>query len=126
MEQQQEILDGGPAFPHGNPATGGEPGMSLRQHYAGQAMAALVMQGFDIEQTPPLAFETADAMIRTSSTPPQRVEQPFDPATLTNDERAAMDRLTGWFYFDDLPADLKARATKTHEFVQVDLDSIPF
>lgn len=130
-----EFDDGGPAFaaaglaglPNGD-FIYGQTGMSLRQHYAGKAMAALVAQGFDIEQTPPLAFETADAMIRAGHNPPQQIEKPFDPATLTNDERAAMDRLTGWLYFDDLPVDLKARATATAQFLKSDVadDGIPF
>lgn len=122
--------DGGPAFPatEQNGCNSGVPGMSLRQHYAGKAMAALVMQGFDIEQTPDMAFETADAMIRAGNNPPKKLEQPFDPAKLTNDERAAMDRLTGWPYFDDLPTELKERATATAAFLKTDFadDSIPF
>jgi len=29
--------DGGPAFAHGDPTHGGDPGMSLRDYFAGQA-----------------------------------------------------------------------------------------
>ena len=31
--------DGGPAFGHGNPEQGGDPGMTLHQYYIGQALA---------------------------------------------------------------------------------------
>lgn len=50
------IDDGGPAFPvPGNPAT--MPGMSLRDWFAGQAMASLVQHQHVTENLPP---ENAD------------------------------------------------------------------
>lgn len=120
------IDDGGPAFPSADPYV--HDGMSLRQHYAGKAMAALVMQGFDIEQTPPIAFETADAMIRASHTPPQKVEQPFDPAKLTRIERDALGHLTSTGLLIRLPADVRAMASACAEFVEPaeEDDGIPF
>ena len=37
--------DGGPAFAHGNPEQGGDPGMSLRDYFAGQALAGILACG---------------------------------------------------------------------------------
>lgn len=42
-----KVFDGGPAFAHGNPGDGGHPGMSLRDWYAGMAMAAYINAGFN-------------------------------------------------------------------------------
>jgi hypothetical protein len=147
--------DGGPAFPVSNfstamPGTVEEGkrmarGMSLRQHYAGllmqgelttcgvpgEACDALVKAAHDrgmdpIDLMAQNAMDGADALIRASACPPQRIYVPFDPATLTNDQRAAMDRLIDWLYFDDLPEDVKANAKAVNRFIQMGDDSIPF
>lgn len=34
--------DGDPAFGHGDPTHGGEPGMSLRDYFAGQALGGVM------------------------------------------------------------------------------------
>ncbi len=39
-----ERNDGGPAFGHGNPEQGGSSGMSLRDWFAGQALAGFMAQ----------------------------------------------------------------------------------
>ena len=61
MSAQQN--DGGPAFPR-EYVTNGVPGMSLRDWFAGQAMAAFIasseMNGNDTAET---AYAFADAMI---------------------------------------------------------------
>jgi hypothetical protein len=36
------VKDGGQAFPVGNPTHGGEPGMTLRDWFAGQALAGIL------------------------------------------------------------------------------------
>ena len=38
----KHIEDGGPAFAYGNPEQGGDAGMSLRDWFAGQALAATI------------------------------------------------------------------------------------
>jgi hypothetical protein len=38
--------DGGPAFAQGNPEPGGDVGMSLRDYFAGQALAGILAGGF--------------------------------------------------------------------------------
>lgn len=145
-----ENFDGGPAFPiteqHGS--NSGMPGMSLRQHYAGllmqteamtcgvpgEACEALVKAAHDKGMDPmdPIdlmaqnAMDGADALIRASACPPQRVHVPFDPLKLTNDERAAMDRLVNWDCFDDLPEDVKANAKAVARSLKDDDFSIPF
>lgn len=150
-----ENFDGGPAFPVSNfstamPGTVEDAqrmarGMSLRQYYAGllmqgdlltcgvpgEACEALVRAAADkgmdpIDLMAQNAMDGADALIRASACPPQRVAVPFDPAALTNDERAAMDRLVSWIYFDDLPKDIKANAKAVAEWVKGDDFSIPF
>lgn len=67
--------DGGPAFPSehaittaaGYPVRGPHQGMSLRQHYAGQAMVAMISGSWpdahDREEIAKRAFHMADAMI---------------------------------------------------------------
>lgn len=59
--------NGGPAFGHGNPQDGGDPGMSLRDWFAGQALAGEVQ--FDATRSPANiardAYATADAMLST-------------------------------------------------------------
>ena len=143
-----ETTNGGPAFPvPGLQHDDGFNGMTLRQYYAGQLMQgelltcgvpgeacdALVAKAAELRMDPVdvmavNAMEGADALIRASAIPPQRVEQPFDPAHLTNDERAAMNRLKDWIYFDDLPVDIRDRVGKTALFLEREdsNDSIPF
>ncbi len=149
--------DGGQAFPVSNfstamPGTVEEGmrmarGMTLRQYYAGQLMqselmtcgvpgeacAALAQRAADMRMDPmdvmaANAMEGADALIRASAIPPQRIEQPFDPAVLTSGECEAMERLTWWNGFGDLPAEIQARATKTAEYLKAvgEDDGIPF
>lgn len=140
--------NGGPAFPvPGLQHDDSFNGMTLRQYYAGQLMQgelltcgvpgeacdALIRRAADLGWDPvdvmaANAMEGADALIRASAIPPQRVEQPFDPERLTNDERAAMNRLNDWLYFDDLPEDIKDRVRKTALFLEREAneDSIPF
>jgi hypothetical protein len=61
--------DGGPAFAHGNPEQGGDPGMTLRDWFAGQALDDCLRhadrfkagwQAYAAEQ----AYEVADAMLK--------------------------------------------------------------
>lgn len=80
--------DGGPAFPHHgtavHPHTGclyatEDPGMSLRDHFAGQAMAAIIGLGGGYKYTDPAtnvaqeaardAYVMADAMLAARTTP---------------------------------------------------------
>lgn len=143
-----ETTNGGPAFPPHAQSTASEyMGMTLRQYYAGQLMQgelltcgvpgeacdALVAKAAELRMDPVdvmamNAMEGADALIRASAIPPQRVEQPFDPAVLTLGESEAMERLTWWNGFGDLPADIQARATQTAEYLKSvnQDDDIPF
>lgn len=145
------IDDGGPASPfdeknddgthyHGN------PGMSLRQHYAGLFMKAELMMcsvpgapaealGRYVSQTGESRLDamagnamlSADALIRASHTPPQKVEQPFDVAMLTRQERGALVNLRSHWNFHSLPADIKAKSEAAAEFVEPsEDDGIPF
>ena len=66
--------NGGPAFAHGNPTHGGDPGMTLRQWYAGQALKGILSFNGDYGSTekPYLAdacFQWADAMIAEGKKP---------------------------------------------------------
>lgn len=60
-----EIKDGGPAFPfaaeYGHPAACG--GMSLRDYFAGQALAGLMANGLGSSAVK-TAYDMADAMLR--------------------------------------------------------------
>lgn len=62
--------NGGPAFGHGNPEQGGDPGMSLRDWFAGQALAGLVMltaateEEFRPDRIALMAGDIADAMLK--------------------------------------------------------------
>lgn len=68
-----KINDGGPAYPityqeldaHGNPRTGAIvlPGKTLRQWYAGQALAGLCVNMVSVKQDVEAAFKYADAML---------------------------------------------------------------
>jgi hypothetical protein len=63
--------DGGPAFPIESTATPYAPGMTLRDWFAGQAMTAAAIQGFDdgatVDQNASIAavwaYAIADAML---------------------------------------------------------------
>ena len=60
-----KIKDGGQAFPTGNPTHGGHEGMTLRQWYAGQALAGSNWDktGLDEKGVAELCFVIADAML---------------------------------------------------------------
>jgi len=57
--------DGGPAFPE-TPLSGGHPGMSLRDYFAGMSLQGLRSSGslVDSERAARLSYEDADAMLR--------------------------------------------------------------
>lgn len=69
MRDQAE--NGGPAFAHGNPEQGGDPGMSLRDWFAGQALVGLLsgywgnpeMSGLDPAMLADEAYRQASAML---------------------------------------------------------------
>ena len=54
-----------PAFPMGDPTNGGYDGMTLRDWFAGQALAGLLAHasGEDPFKSPAMAFTLADAML---------------------------------------------------------------
>ena len=57
--------DGGPAFGHGTHKDGGDPGMSLRDYFAGQALVAFrCNEGVMIESLAENAYLVADAMLK--------------------------------------------------------------
>jgi hypothetical protein len=70
--------DGGPAFPrpHSHMMAPSQTGMTLRQHYAGQAMMGVIGDGHtmwdssmfqcDTDQIADFAFRMADSMIERS------------------------------------------------------------
>jgi len=140
--------NGGPAFPvPGLQHDDGFNGMTLRQYFAGKLMHAELMtcgvpgeacdalvqaaadKGMDpIDLMAQNSMDGADALIRASANPPQRVVVPFDPSTLTTGELDAMERMTWWTHFSDLPADIKERATKSAEYLKAvgEDDGIPF
>jgi hypothetical protein len=65
------INDGGPAFPRH--AYDGHDGMSLRDWFAGQALAGLLREGIDIYgtgDTAVTAYKVADAMLRVREVKP--------------------------------------------------------
>lgn len=58
------IDDGGPAFGHGDHTHGGAPGMSLRDWFAGQALAGLISPEYaNAEIAAETAYMVADAML---------------------------------------------------------------
>jgi hypothetical protein len=75
----EKINDGGPAFPNSKPTTG-EDGMSLRDWFAGQALAGLVgsecihlaiPNGAQTDKSmAQMSFELADAMLRAREVQP--------------------------------------------------------
>ena len=56
------IDDGGPAVPFYE-GHGGVPGMTLRDYFAGQALAGPCADGWQIESVVKCCYEIADAMI---------------------------------------------------------------
>ena len=60
----QPIADGGPAFPVDKPGCCDMKGMSLRDWFAGQALAGIRLDGASIDGDAGLAYEIADAMIQ--------------------------------------------------------------
>ena len=70
MKFRTEERGGGPAFGHGNPEQGGDPGMSLRDWFAGQALAGIMAchshEGFSLHPSDcaSWAFDVADAMLK--------------------------------------------------------------
>lgn len=59
--------DGGPAFGHGDPTNGGDPGMSKREVYALGALVGLLTRPVDLHDPEALAnccFDLADAMLK--------------------------------------------------------------
>ena len=73
----EAIEDGGPAYPLKEPLTSDALGMSLRDHYAGLALAALIgKEDKDYQNRGPKAvpilaawaWEYADAMLRARAT----------------------------------------------------------
>jgi hypothetical protein len=65
------INDGGPAFPR--PMVAAAPGMTLRDWFAGQAMAGLVsyvVEGATFENVAEDAYKAADAMLKAREVKP--------------------------------------------------------
>lgn len=59
-----------PAFGHGNHEQGGDPGMSLRDYFAGQALAGLLPSKYVIGGADKIAhdcYELADKMLNRRS-----------------------------------------------------------
>ena len=57
------IDDGGPAFPNNDEHGCGYTGMTLRDYFAGQALAASCPIGYPVKGIAKRAYEAADAMI---------------------------------------------------------------
>lgn len=60
--------DGGQAFPHGDPFHGGDTGMTLRDWFAGQALAGMMahpepIRMADVPSVASDAYALADAML---------------------------------------------------------------
>ena len=81
-------MDNPQAFPHGNPTDGGDIGMTLRDYFAGQALAGICGNGQLLKQMPAtlaaskqfgpdlieaaycnMAYKFADAMLAGRSKP---------------------------------------------------------
>ena len=67
MKSSQQIeAEGGPAFAHGNAVQGGSSGMTLRDWFAGQALAGLMASGplaCSLAESAEEAYQNADAML---------------------------------------------------------------
>lgn len=77
------INDGGPAFPHDNQELGGghrtaQPGMSLRDWFAGQALVGLLHPGYETDSmnAPEHAYRLADAMLAAREAQPPAAADP--------------------------------------------------
>jgi len=102
------INDGGPAFPHHETTSTGEPfhdhlGMSLRDYFAGQALAGLLASQIHGMTNVPskgpfarLAFDAADAMLAEKSKGTQ--EHSHIPAVVAKEMRKCVVaiRNEGW------------------------------
>ena len=59
------------AFPHGNPTHGGDIGMTLRDYFAGLALASIVgsveFNAATCSQLAEVAYQCADAMLKERS-----------------------------------------------------------
>ena len=65
------INDGGPAFPAGNLTHGGHEGMTLRDWFAGQALAGMLIgEWLSDKGVATLAYEYADAMLAAREVKP--------------------------------------------------------
>jgi hypothetical protein len=68
------INDGGQAFPAGNPTHGGHEGMTLRDWFAGQALAGMGVEctsdEFCHSSVAECAYAYADAMLRAREVKP--------------------------------------------------------
>ncbi len=62
-EDDPWLIDGGPAFP-ARAVWHTYKGMSLRDYYAGQALAGLKLGGMSYEMASETAYRVADAMLR--------------------------------------------------------------
>lgn len=60
--------EGGPAFGHGDRTHGGDPGMSLRDWFAGQSLQVF-MRVFHAEEAAKFAYALADAMLLARTKP---------------------------------------------------------
>lgn len=64
--------DGGPAFAHGDHTNGGHPGMSLRDWFAGQALAGILanpaVSASAAVHIPAAAYAMADDMLAARKT----------------------------------------------------------
>ena len=66
----QPIADGGPAFPVDKPGCSDMKGMSLRDWFAGQALAGLSLDAAHVDDAAFHAFLLADAMLQRRSEEP--------------------------------------------------------
>jgi hypothetical protein len=78
------VYDGGPAFPvpvgtvYDSLAQSPEPGMSLRDYFAGQAMSGRMSQQSvkaSTEHISAWAYRVADAMLRARDLPPEKLAE---------------------------------------------------
>jgi hypothetical protein len=70
IEMNQPINDGGPAFPHLETTSRGEPyhdhlGMTLRDYFAAAIMQGLMASQYQVDDPYPIyAYKIADAMLK--------------------------------------------------------------
>ena len=76
IEMNQPINDGGPAFPHLETTSRGEPyhdhlGMTLRDYFAAAIMQGLMASQYQVEDPYPIyAYKIADAMLKAREVKP--------------------------------------------------------